>query len=212
MLADFWHHKWQVGEIGFHEGQVNHLLSKYLDQLNLTVRSRIFLPLCGKTRDIAWLLSKGYRVVGAELNPIAVSQLFEELAVQAEIVEVGPLTHYRTEGLDIFLGDVFDLNRETLGAVNAIYDRAAMVALPEEMRSRYAGLLVDVCAAVPQLLISFEYDQSALPGPPFSVPEDELRALYQPIYQFSCAERFRLPGGLKGKVDAEEIAWVLRPA
>lgn len=62
MDANFWHEKWQRREIGFHQPQANPLLVAYFDKLNLAAGSRVLLPLCGKTRDIAWLLDRGFRV------------------------------------------------------------------------------------------------------------------------------------------------------
>jgi thiopurine S-methyltransferase len=79
--ASFWHDKWQRNQIGFHEPQANPLLLAHFDSLSLRAGSRIFVPLCGKTLDINWLLARGQRVVGAELSEIAVQQLFAGLGV-----------------------------------------------------------------------------------------------------------------------------------
>ena len=211
MEADFWHQRWERGEIGFHEGRANHFLVKHVEKLNLDKGARIFLPLCGKTRDISWLLSQGYRVVGIELSALAINELFSELGVQPEIVNTGDLAHYRAENIDIFVGDLFKLTTQMLGAVNAIYDRAALVALPEDVRPTYTSHLVGLTDTAPQLLISFEYDQAVMPGPPFSVIGDEIQQLYADTYHVNSIENKKVEGNLKGVVEAEEFVWLLQP-
>lgn len=208
MDAGFWQGKWARNEIGFHEGAANTLLVKHVDRLSLAPGSRIFLPLCGKTRDIAWLLSRGYRVAGAELSERAVGQLFDELGVQPAVSRVGVLAHYRVEGLDVFQGDVFALSRDVLGAVDAVYDRAALVALPPETRPGYAAHVTNVSLGVKQLVIGFEYDQTLMDGPPFSVAESEVRRLYGSRYTIVTLETRDVAGGLKG-VAATETIWML---
>lgn len=212
MEPDFWHARWENSQIGFHEGNPNALLVKHLPRLSLAPGARIFLPLCGKTRDIFWLLSQGFKVAGAELSALAVEQLFAELGIAPVISAAGPLTHYSAPALDIFQGDIFDLSRQALGPVDAIYDRAALVALPASMRARYAAHLMDLTATAPQLLLCFEYDQSLVNGPPFSVAPEETRALYGAAYGVSLLESTPLAGGLKGKYETTEHVWLLDPA
>lgn len=156
-----------------------------------------------------WLLSRGYRVAGVELSELAVGQLFDELGVEPRVSEAGGLKRYAAENLDIFLGDFFDLTADLLGPVDAIYDRAALVALPEAMRRRYATHLVSNTGKAPQFLITFEYDQSRMDGPPFSVSNREVRQLYEDHYGVTLAESRDIPGGLKGKVESTEDAWLL---
>jgi thiopurine S-methyltransferase len=170
---------------------------------------RVFLPLCGKTLDIHWLLSKGHRVCGAELSPLAIEQLFVELGVTPEIVEIGPLSRYSAPGIDIFVGDIFKLARDTLGPIDAVYDRAALVALPETMRGRYAAHVVEITGRAPQLLISFDYDQSLIDGPPFSVDRTDVERLYAERYELTLLGSPDVEGGLKGKVAAREDVWLL---
>lgn len=209
MDANFWHQKWERGETQFHESQGNPLLKEHFGKLGLAKGCRVFLPLCGKTRDIAWLLAGGYRVAGAELSEIAVVELFKELGVEPHVAQVGKLLRYSATGIDIFVGDFFDVLADYLGPVDAIYDRAALVALPESMRQRYASHLMNITGAAPQLLISFKYDQRQMDGPPFSVDEDEVRRLYGAARRMTALERRNVEGGLKGKVAATEIAWLL---
>ena len=136
MEASFWHDKWAKGEIGFHEGQPNAHLVAHFDTLGLAAGSRIFLPLCGKSGDLGWLLERGHQVVGIELSEVAIRQLFDDLGLEPAITEAGALKHFAVEDMDIFVGDLFALTPEQLGPVDAIYDRAAMVALPPQTRPR----------------------------------------------------------------------------
>ena len=156
MEASFWHQKWESNQIGFHESDANPLLVRNFDRLNLEVGARVYLPLCGKTLDIAWLLDKGYQVVGAELSEIAIQQLFEELDAEPEVSELGALKHYHAEGIDMFVGDIFDVTAEILGPVDAIYDRAALVALPPETRVKYSKHLQATTNKAKQLVICFQ--------------------------------------------------------
>lgn len=210
MDASFWHKKWEKGDIGFHAGEVNPLLIKHFDKLNLVKGSRIFLPLCGKTRDIAWLLSKGYQVVGAELSELAVNALFCELGIKPVISKGLGLDLYQAKNIDIYVGDIFNLSAETLRAVDAIYDRAALVALPEKMRNRYAAHLRKITDKAPQLLICYDYDQRLMDGPPFSIKLDEIKRHYTEDYALTLIESDSLQGGLKRKIAAIEMVWLLQ--
>lgn len=209
MEAGFWHQRWEKNEIGFHESKANPLLVRHFDALSLPAGSRVFLPLCGKTLDIRWLLSRGYRVAGAELSGIAVGQLFEELGVEPAISKLGEVDRYRANDIDIFVGDIFALSGGMLGQVDAVYDRAALVALPEEMRERYTAHLREITNEAPQLLINFEYDQTLMNGPPFSVSNEEVSRHYGSSHRLSLLESAEVVGGLKGKCPAKENVWLL---
>lgn len=210
MEHSFWHDRWESGRIGFHEGEPNRLLVAHFHALGLADRSRIFLPLCGKTRDIAWLLSQGYRVAGAELSGMAIAQLFEELEVEPAVSDLGELKRYSAPEIDIFVGDVFALTSEMLGPVDAVFDRAAFVALPGDMRRAYAPHIANVSGKAPQLLITFEYDTSVLDGPPFSIQSDELEQRYGDSYELSTVAMDAVAGGFKG-LEAFERVWLLKP-
>ncbi len=210
MDASFWRQRWENNEIAFHQSEANPLLAKHFKELSLAKGSRIFLPLCGKTLDIGWLLSNGYRVAGAELSEIAVQQLFMDLVVEPKISVVGHMHHYSAENIDIFVGDIFNVTGEMLGPVDAIYDRAALVALPEEMRNRYAPHLMEITGKAPQLLICYEYDQSLTDGPPFSISDAEVRRQYDRDYELSLIESADVSGGLRGKFPAKEKVWLLQ--
>ncbi len=210
MEPQFWHDRWAKHEIGFHKSEPNPFLVKYFNELGLEKGSRVLVPLCGKTLDIPWLLSNGYQVAGAELSSIAIEQLFAELGVKPTITRNGGIDHYHAKNIDILVGDIFDVTKTMLGPVDAIYDRAALVALPENMRNRYTAHLTEITDHAPQLLICYEYDQRAADGPPFSISQEEVRRRYLHRYQLRLLTSEDVPGGLKGKCAATEHVWLLR--
>lgn len=210
MAGNFWHNKWARNEIAFHRSTVNPHLVNNIETLSLAKGSLIFLPLCGKTLDIAWLLSIGYRIAGVELVEAAIEQLFAELGMQPRISIVGNIKVYSAKNIDIFVGDIFELSKEMLGSVDAIYDRAALVALPEEIRSQYASHLMKITQQSPQLLIAYHYDQSIVQGPPFSISNEEVELHYKSNYDLSLLVSIDVEGGMKGKCEAKENVWLLR--
>ena len=211
MDASFWLQKWEKNEIfGFHKSEANPLLVKYFKKLSVAKGGRIFIPLCGKTLDIAWLLSKGYRVAGAELVETAIEQLFEELGVAPKISGVGKMKHYSANNIDIFVGNIFDLSGKMLGPVDAMYDRAALVALPEQARKRYTAHMMEITNKAPQLLVNYEYDQNLLEGPPFSVSNEEVKQHYKESYDLTLMASLDVEGGLKGVCAAKENVWLLQ--
>ena len=209
MDANFWHQRWGKNEIGWHETRVNPLLVQHFNELGLEKGSRIFIPLCGKTLDISWLHAQGYRIAGAELSKVAIEQLFTELDLQPNISALGEGEQWSAKHIDIFVGDIFALSTKTLGHVDGIYDRAALVAFPEDMRNRYARHLIEITAKAPQLLICYDYDQRCIDGPPFSIPDQQVKRQYASAYHLKLLSSTEVPGGLKGKCPANEKAWLL---
>lgn len=212
MEAGFWHQKWEKGDIGFHQSEANAFLIAHFEKLNLVKGDRVFLPLCGKTRDFAWLLACGYRVVGAELSELAINELFNDLGVEPTISRVEKLTRYSAKDIDIFVGDIFDVSVEVLGLIDAVYDRAALVALPASIRDQYTSHLMKITNAAPQLLICYEYKQQLMDGPPFSVSAADVKHHYASAYQLNRLESKDVAGGFKGKVASIETAWLLQKA
>ncbi|MEM9343932.1 MAG: thiopurine S-methyltransferase [Pseudomonadota bacterium] len=211
MEHSFWHDRWKANELGFHEADGNALLASHFGTLGKPEGARVFVPLCGKTRDIGWLLAQGCRVVGTELSEIAVRDLFKDLGLSPEKSEVGELNRYAGPSIEVFVGDHFTLTADVLGTVDAIYDRAAFVALPSKMRQRYSASLKALAPGVPQLLITFEYDQSVMPGPPHSISTEEVGAHYADAFDIEMLEVKDVAGKLKGKVEATETIWHLTP-
>lgn len=179
MEPEFWHEAWRAGRIGFHQGRPNEFLVHHLDRLGPP--GRILVPLAGKSHDLIHLASKGHQVFGVELSPAAVASFFEEHQLTPERSRLGPFEAWRAGPIALLVGDFFDLEREHLGdePLTALYDRAAVVALPPEPRARYVTRLRALLpAGAVGLIVSFEYPPDAMEGPPFSVGVEALRALY----------------------------------
>jgi thiopurine S-methyltransferase len=179
MNKEFWHQKWQSNEIAFNQHEANPLLVKYFPALNLKPGNRIFVPLCGKSVDMLWLVNQGYEVVGVELSSIACTDFFNEQALSFSITDSKVFTVFKSDKITLLSGDFFNLNKSMINHVDAIYDRAALIALPEELRKSYADFLIHIIKpGIPMLLISNTYNQKEMVGPPFSVGEQEVNALY----------------------------------
>lgn len=211
MQPDFWHARWAANRIGFHEGRVNTLLEQHAEHLPTQPDSTIFVPLCGRAVDMLWLRERGARIIGSELSETAVREFFELADLHPTITQHGPLTAYEADGILIYAGDVFELSADQLGPVDATYDRAALVALPEDMRRRYAAHLVTLTNAAPQLLICFEYPEGAITPPPHSVPLDWVTTAYQDAYTICELTRGAITGNLKNEVSGQEYVCLLTP-
>lgn len=179
MESSFWQARWAGNHIGFHEGRVNVHLEKYFPRLVPGAGETVFVPLCGKTVDLAWLASRGHRVVGVEWVESAVRAFFEERALEPSVTQDQGLTRYEAEGVVVFAGDFFSVTPAHLGGATVLYDRAAMIALPAPMRERYVKHLRALMPGGSRgLLVTVSYDQSKLDGPPFSVPAEEVVERY----------------------------------
>jgi len=179
MNPEFWHERWRQGEIGWHEAEINVHLSDNWPRLSVEPGERVFVPLCGKSLDLLWLAGEGHRVLGVEISRLAVEAFFADNALHPSISEEPPFLRYRAAELEILCGNFFDLTKEHLDGVRGVYDRASLIALPPEMRPGYAEHLQALLGVdVKVLLITFDYDQSEMSGPPFSVTENEVRELF----------------------------------
>ncbi|MBI5627092.1 MAG: thiopurine S-methyltransferase [Nitrosomonadales bacterium] len=180
MEKNFWLERWERGEIGFHQNEINPYLRQYWKELHPASKGEVFVPLCGKSRDMLWLREQGCRVLGVELSTIAAQAFFKENGYTPHRVTAGKFDHYEADGIRILCGDFFDLNKNDLAEVNAVYDRASLIALPPGMRERYARHLVSILPPATQiLLITFDYPQHEMPGPPFAVSKSKVEALYK---------------------------------
>jgi len=180
MKADFWHERWEGGRTGFHQDEANRYLTQYWDRLQLAKDAKVFVPLCGKSRDMLWLRDQGHEVMGAELSPIAVRDFFRENDLDATQSTQGNFEWWAGEGVTLLCGDVFKLRADDLEGVGAVYDRAALIALPPEMRRDYVRHLGEILPGGTQmLLVTIDYPQHQRGGPPFSVPDDEVHDLFK---------------------------------
>lgn len=218
MDAEFWKQRWENNETGFHLDEVNPFLPRFWPQLQITENSQVFVPLCGKSLDLRWLREQGHEVCGVELSPLALQQFFSEQGLRPEIHRAGPFEIWETDGMRLFCGDFFELTPELLGQPSVVYDRASMIALPPAMRPDYARHLQSLApASAPRLLVTLDYEQTQMAGPPFAVSEAEVQALYGHIFQIEKIfaedilaehENFRS----KGLTRLEESVYLLHPA
>lgn len=179
MEAQFWHDRWESGQTGWQQNEINAHLSEFWPSLSMKDGSTVFVPLCGKTKDLFYLLEQGHRVTGVELSEIAVTALFQENNLRAQKTEINRFHKWQCDELVLLQGDFFNLSPEILGPVNSVYDRASLIALPPEMRKRYADhmkSLLNPGASI--LMVTLEYDQKITGGPPFSVHREEVEDLY----------------------------------
>ncbi len=179
MDPEFWLERWRNGHLGFHQGETNRALMSHWPALDAPSGSRVFVPLCGKSLDMVWLAGQGHAVVGAELSEIAVTAFFEILERSPEVREEAGFTVYTSGPYEIWCGDYFALPPEVTADIGAIYDRASLIALPPEMRPAYATQMSALnTSGAPALLLTIEYDQAIVAGPPHSVGRDEVDRLF----------------------------------
>jgi thiopurine S-methyltransferase len=190
MDPDFWHQRWREGRIGFHQDRPTPLLLEHWPALALAPGSRVFVPLAGKSLDLVWLAAQGHRVLGVELSPVAVEQFFAGHGLTPQVHDSRYGRHYRAGDIELLCGDVFGLDAEALAGCAAVYDRAALIALPPELRRRYVRELhAQLPAGCRGVLITLEYPEHEKQGPPFTVPEAEVRELYGRDWEVATLER-----------------------
>jgi len=204
----FWQQRWADGRIGFHRPEVNPYLRAHLDRLGLRAGDRILVPLCGKSVDIPWLAQQGFEPVGVEVSERAVEDLFLEHGIVAERERVGSLWSWRGGGVQVYVGDYFDLTPAEIGPVAAVWDRAALIALPRDMRVRYARHLAGlVPAGARVLLVTMAYPDEGVDGPPFSVVPTEIASLYGPWFSVTALAR-DVAGDAPGDLSAQGVAGI----
>ncbi len=174
---EFWHSKWASNQIGFHLDDVNPLLIEHWHRTEPKREDKIFVPLCGKSEDLVWLATKHNQVHGVELSSIAVRSFFAEHFYTPLVIQLNAHHElYQFDELSIYTGDYFTAPVE---AYDIVYDRAALVALPEEMRKEYVERLKSLLNLGGRiLLVTLDYEQHEMAGPPFSVPQEEIEQLF----------------------------------
>lgn len=190
MEPESWRQRWREGRIGFHLDRVNPNLEKFFPRLTARPGETVFVPLCGKSRDLHWITQRGHAVIGVEISPIAVQAFFDEHGRRPMRRTAGNFERWEDNGLQLLCGDFFTLQPQDVAPARLFHDRAALIALPAPMRARYAErmaeLLPDTACG---LLITLEYRQEAMSGPPFSVDETEVHALYGRVFEIERLAR-----------------------
>lgn len=189
MDLSFWHRRWEKGEIAFHQNDVNRYLTAHVGLFNLQRDDRVFVPLCGKSLDMWWLRHRGYRVLGVDISPIAVRAFFEERDLDYSERSGGAFTRLNHDAIELLCGDFFSMEPAHLSDVRAVYDRASLIAFPSSGREKYVRHLLRILpAAIPFLLVTLEYPQSEMDGPPYAVDEAEVRSLFGNTYAIHVLE------------------------
>lgn len=189
MQAKDWLDRWRQNHIGFHQGEVNNYLKQYINLFNLKPGDRVFMPLCGKAHDIAWLAKQGFKVVGIELSDIAIESFFSEFEMQFQQFESDRFVMRKSGNIMMLQGDYFDLQAEDLQGCRLVYDRAALIAIDEPNRPQYSEHMQALTSTdCDMLLITLDYNQSVFSGPPFAVSPEEVFEHYQKAYQIELLE------------------------
>lgn len=184
MDQEFWFRRWKKNEIGFHMTDPHHYLPKFYDLLQVQPGDSVFVPLCGKSPDLTWLHKQGLNVVGIELSRTAVEAFFSENGLSGRWTTEADMPCCRAKGYKIYCGDFFKLTTVELAGARSLYDRGSLVAMPPEMRTRYAAHLAALLPSGSRvLLISYTYNQAETDGPPFSVSQKELETLFGEDFQ-----------------------------
>ncbi|MDZ7691546.1 MAG: thiopurine S-methyltransferase [Balneolaceae bacterium] len=194
MEISYWTSRWRKNKLGWHMQQVYPPLIKYWDAFSLKIGDRVLVPMCGKSRDLVWLADQGVQVIGVEVSEIAARQFFQEQALEYKTQEKGPFTIYESGSIQFWLESIFKLTEVQLPAIDAIYDKAALIALPPDKRPAYARLIRDCSTEIQTMLINtFEYEQDEMNGPPFAVFEYEIRDYYADWFEiYTLHERSAL--------------------
>jgi len=207
MEADFWHDMWASGVVGFHQSDVNEYVQNHWSKLKLSGDESVLVPLCGKSLDMIWLAHQGHSVLGVELSQKALDEFLLENHITAEPHHSEQYCGYELPAMTLLCGDFFHLSAEQCRDISVVYDRAAIVALPLAMRKEYVAHLNAILPkGAQQLVITMEYDQSKLQGPPFSVSEHEINTLYSEFEIEKLEEKHMMRKG----VEAIEKVFLIR--
>lgn len=211
-----WLARWKSNKIGWHRQAVNEKLVEFIDCLQLNTGERVFVPLCGKSQDMIYLLNQGFQVVGVELSQLAIEQFFKENNLSYSVTKDPWFVCYQSENITLYCGNYFDLNQLHLDKVCAVYDRAALVALNAGLREKYAQHLYSIISkGCRVLLLTLNYPQSQMSGPPFAVDQQEVMSLYNDGFecqQLQCYDDIKNePKFLRAGVDfIEKATYCLR--
>jgi len=206
MEPDFWQRAWQEDRTGFHQSRINSRLERFWPTLSIATGAEVFVPLCGKSQDMFWLHQQGHRVLGVELSEKAAQAFFDTNSLPYNSQPLGDFQQYEgvdsAAGIRLLVGDFFSLNAEHLAHSQAFYDRASMIAMPDDMRRDYARHLASVIPSdCVGLLLAINYDPSQMRGPPFAVSDENVRQLLGDAFAIDELEYFSGPERLGNLAD-----------
>lgn len=216
MNPEFWQARWKEKRIGFNQPKVNPLLIKYFSDLKMATGSRIFIPLCGKSIDMIWLANQGFDMVGVELVESAVQEFFTENNISYTIKAHDKSSNIKCyqgqlsgQTIALWVADIFMLSTNDVGRVDAVYDRAALIAMPAELRPQYSQQVIDLSQNAPQLLLTLNYDQNERAGPPFSISHEQIQQYYSAHYQIQELEGKSSTLNAAPEMAVTEHVWLL---
>ena len=180
MEKQFWLKAWENPSPGFHQLSTHPFLVKYWSDFAKS-KGKVFIPLCGKSLDIKYIMDQGYEVVGIDLSESAVIAFFEEHKIEYQVEENLRLKKYLGKGVTLYVGDLFHLSASELEDVKYVYDRASLVALPFEIRNSYIKFMLRYLKEASIFLITFQFDNVEV-GPPFSIDKKMVENYFTPHF------------------------------
>ena len=194
-----WLEFWANNETNWHSDVVTQELEKYLGLLKLESGDTVFIPLCGKSLDMIYMLNRGFSVIGVEVSEIGIKQFFHENGLDFTISQVGEFDLYSAKNIEIYCGDFFSLTSKYLCGVKAVFDRKSLIALDRNLRQKYVKHLNDIISlGVRILLITLHYPKHQMSGPPFSVDKSEVESLFSMAFNYQELKPFQdIENGLK---------------
>ncbi len=188
MEKEYWINKWHSNDIAFHEQNITPDLISHIKQLKLKEDDCIFVPLCGKTKDMLWLVHQGFYVIGVEISDIACHDFFSESQITPRIVHTDKYKKYESERITLFCADFFDLKQSDFPPVKAIYDCKALIALPPCHREKYLTQILNCFGSdINILLLTREGDKTVKP-PPYPISDKEIKLLYSEYFNIQQIE------------------------
>lgn len=189
MEHNFWLNKWQKNDIHFNQNEVNPFLLKYHQHLGALAGHNVFVPLCGKSIDMLWLMKQGASVVGVELSQMAIEQFIHENSLKATQSEQQPFVRYSDDQWLFWVGDYFTLSKKEIGSVEYVYDRASLIAMPKDLRQQYVDHLLNIVdPGTKILLITMQYQAPTDKLPPFSISMEEIEQIFKGAMTIECLE------------------------
>ena len=196
---------------------------------------RILLPLCGKSVDLLWLWRHGHDVVGVEDFAKSISDFAADSHLVPEDVNNNKSQDEEMQAIKECIGaeEMLSLLQSSFSpsnasgspftdhSFNAVWDRSAFVSMPP----RYHGFYAEAIKRLLNwhdfrfMLLVYEFDETAVKGPPYAVTQDRVRALFQDfadihrIYEAPLLFDARLSGSNQfslSKTDVREVVYLLR--
>lgn len=174
----FWNNKWENNEIGFHQNNVTPLLKKYLHYFldKNSIKKSCLLPLCGKTFDLIYLSEFFKEVTGVELIKKAIEDFYIENNLEMRTRN----SSISSKNIEIFNEDFFSFNKSENKKYSYIFDRASLIAISPVSREKYVqSIKRSMSTNCKIFLITIEYKQDQIEGPPFSLSDDDVKSLFK---------------------------------